>query len=202
MKIRLLIIVTAILTVFAEKSLAQKSFYFMPKVGLNVSSLKTPYDSDFKYGLNAGLSIEKAFTDRISLESGAFYSQQGVTFNDDEIGEFTEHLDYINIPILAKYFVHQGFNVFGGYQLGINLKAETNYKKSGNIHDYKEFVKTIDNSLVFGAGYRFNMGLIFSANYNLGLTNIMDSEHPDNDKYENEDKIYNRVFQFCVGWEF
>ena len=46
-----------------------------------------------------------------------------------------------------------------------------------------------------GLSYDFDMGLVLSARYNLGLTNVVE-----------KDKTYgnnqNRVFQLSAGWKF
>ncbi len=108
--------------------------------------------------------------------------------------------DYINIPLLAKFYVAKGFSLETGLQIGFLIKAKGEARGGGSIEevsiDLKDLVKTVDFGLNFGMGYKLAMGLHFGARYNLGLSNIADNENSE----ERSDK--NSVFQFSIGYFF
>ena len=194
-------IIAAILFVFVQGSLvAQNEFSFTPKVGLNMANISgtggNNGGSDPRYGINVGFSVEKMFFPQFALESGVFYSMQGMRFPS---GRLDVNLDYINVPILAKYYVFKGLNVFAGPQLGFNVKAETKGSLVDETIDYKDYIKTFDPALVFGLGYQFDMGLSVSANYNWSFLNQMkDGSYVGVE----DDNYHNHVIQVNVGWRF
>jgi opacity protein-like surface antigen len=74
-------------------------------------------------------------------------------------------LDYLRIPIMAKYYVADGFNIQAGPSIGF---------VAGGDDEAKELSTSTDFGLGFGAGYELSSGLFFDARYNLGLSNISD----------------------------
>lgn len=158
---------------------AAQGFHIIPKVGLNLSSL-TKIDSKTIAGVNVGVSAEIMFTSRFGIEPGVLFSMQGAKVGSEKV-----HLDYINIPVYAKYYVWHGLNVFAGPQVGFNVRAKAGGEK------VKDQVKTADFGMGLGAGYQFKWGLMVSANYNFGFVNI-----------EKTTKTKNGVFQLNVGWRF
>ena len=156
-----------------------QGFHIIPKVGLNLSSLSN-VDGKSIAGLNAGVSFELLFSEKFGIEPGVLFSMQGTKIDSEKV-----HLDYINIPIYAKYYILGGLNVFAGPQLGFNVRA-----KSGD-ESIKDLIKTADFGLGLGVGYQFKWGLMFSANYNFGFVDVQKSA-----------KTKNGVFQLNVGWRF
>ena len=65
----------------------------------------------------------------------------------------------------------------------------------------RENVNKVDFSLGVGAGYLLDCGLVVSANYNIGLTNIFkDAGGLSDSMYDNTSN--NGVIQINVGWYF
>lgn len=156
-----------------------QGIHIIPKVGLNLSSL-SHVDGSTIAGLNAGVSLEILLTEKFGIEPGVLFSMQGTKIGSEKL-----HLDYINIPVYAKYYVLGGLNVFAGPQVGFNVRA-----KSGGER-VKDLVRTADFGLGLGVGYQFGWGLMVSANYNFGFVNI-----------EKDTSTKNGVFQLNVGWRF
>lgn len=103
--------------------------------------------------------------------------------------------------------------MFAGPQLGINVKAKaTDFKYNLNHKpsetrtfsgDIKDDVRNCDLSFSMGAGYAFDMGLVLSANYNLGCTYLYrESELSPGGFSLFKGKEHNGVIQFNVGWRF
>lgn len=123
-----------------------QGIHIIPKVGLNLSSL-SHVDGSTIAGLNAGVSLEILLTEKFGIEPGVLFSMQGTKIGSEKI-----HLDYINIPVYAKYYVLGGLNVFAGPQVGFNVRA-----KSGGER-VKDLVRTADFGLGLGVGYQFRVG--------------------------------------------
>lgn len=179
---------------------------FAPKLGLNLTNM-TNSDGNLKPGLNLGVTAEYRFTDIFAVEPGLFYSMQGTkipALHDSESGYTLKTKfknDYLNIPVLAKFYVKDGWNVFFGPQLGFLVSS----KLKGTAGDATVSVKTgdyykkFDFSLVLGFGYQFEQGLLVSFNYNAGLCKTFKESW---DITDNGDNSRNQVLQFNVGWRF
>lgn len=197
-------LVFLLLTIIAFQASAQE-FHFIPRVGLNVAKAGW----SVRPGVNVGLAGEFMMTPNFAIEPGVYYSMQGSRHEDNGV-KGTLKLDYINIPIYAKAYLYEGLYAFFGPQFGFNVKAKTkdfihsSLPTLANEHvseDIKDFVHTFDFSLGVGVGYAFDMGLLLSANYNIGLTHIFKRDNADaNTVFDN--KYHNNVFQLNVGWRF
>lgn len=123
--------------------------------------------------------------------------------------------DYLNIPIYAKFYLYRGFHLFAGPQVGFNIRAkasnyifvsgptpvhQSEYDFSG---DKKEEIRNCDFSVSMGLGYTFDMGLVISANYNLGCTHFFkEPEYSFGGSNHFRGKDHNGVIQFNLGWRF
>ena len=104
--------------------------------------------------------------------------------------------DGLNIPVLAKFYVWEGVSVDLGPQLGFALNGKNKTKSGGTeVKTDIDHLNTVDLSFAMGLSYDFNMGLVVSARYNLGLTNVIEK-----DKFGGNNQ--NRVFQLSAGWKF
>lgn len=181
---------------------AQK-FRYSARAGLNLAD-KTNTSGTFKPGLNFGVSAEYLFSSLISAELGAYYSMQGSKFkfaNTD-----LQH-NYINFPLLAKFYVYRGLNVFAGPQLGIKANVNKQAFGSKEFEDKRvegDMVKPIDVSAVIGAGYLLVNGFFVSANLNWGLTNTAKGwfEYAGTSYPTDGDSYKNLVIQLNFGYRF
>lgn len=180
---------------------------FGAKAGVNFASIggDDTDDMDGKTGFHLGLISEILFSEKFAFQPEILYSSQGAKGEYSEEGVSVEgklNLDYINIPLLAKYFVTPNLNIHAGPQLGFLVGAEEEYTASfggeteSETIDLKDDTKGMDFALAAGLGYKLDMGLFFDARYNLGLSNIWD--------YEDEDDFsqQNNVIQLSVGFMF
>ena len=162
-----------------------EGFSIAPKIGVNIAKI-SGFGSSCKSltGLNIGITGQYRFENSFAIESGLIYSQQGVKVFLDGGGRsyFKERINYINIPVLAKYYITKGLNVFAGPGLGFCVSK-------GSLTYFKDF----DLAANVGAGYEFDFGLLLQANYNISLTKL--SKYSDN-------KYRNNVFQGSAGWRF
>ncbi len=162
-----------------------------------------------KFGFVAGVEGEYQITPMISVAAGLLYSMQGTKWEDLESQtayyramskDRMVNLSYLNIPIVANFYVAKGFALKAGVQAGFLLDSkgkETIYdnlenrevETSGDIEGIKKF----DLSIPLGASYEFN-NVVIDARYNLGLTKVCPGEENKSAK--------NSVVQVTVGYKF
>jgi len=179
---------------------------FGAKVGLNLATITGDLENiksrtSFHLGGVAEIEINEDF----AVQPELLYSAQGATYDN-----FTLAIDYINLPIMAKYFVTEEFSLEAGPQFGFLLSAKLKEDSSNNGNgggtvdtlgrraesvDVKDSVKSFDYGLNFGASYLVDPNIFVSLRYNLGLAN-------GNDFDDSEGDFKNSVFQLSVGYFF
>lgn len=161
---------------------------FGPKAGLNIATLSED-NTKALIGFHVGGFAEIMITDKFAVQPEILYSMQGAEADE---GDGKINLDYITIPIMAKYFVAEGFSVEAGPQVGFLTRAELS--GGGATIDVKDFTETTDFGVNVGLGYSLPMGVMFSGRYNIGLS--------DTEKNNDGDAVRNGVFQLSVGYKF
>ena len=198
MKKIMLMTVTFFVFGFAN-SQNKKEVSFGIKGGLNVStitnvnSIDTGVSSSALIGFHVGVFGEFLLSDKFSLQPELLYSTQGVKLNfSGETGDLK--LDYINIPVMAKFYVAKEFSLEFGPQIGFLTSAKA--KSGGASVDVKESMKSTDFGLDLGAGYDFGKNVTLGLLYNYGLTRVQ------KDLASGESESKNSVFQLSVGYKF
>ena len=180
------------LVAISTTAVAQQEVKFGPKAGVNFANLSGLDNSEMKIGFHVGAVAEIKFNDKFSIQPEVIYSAQGAKGNTGTIDSEIKN-DYINVPIMAKYYIVEGFSAELGPQVGFLMKSES---KVGNITaDSKDFYKSTDFGLNFGLAYDLPMGVFFGARYNLGLSDIRNNT-------DSGDAIKNNVIQVGVGYKF
>lgn len=180
---------------------AQQQVKFGPKAGLNFANLSGVDNSEMKTSFHVGAVAEIKFNEKFSVQPEIVYSAQGTKNNTTVpvLGEVKTTLnhDYINIPVLAKYYIVDGFSVEAGPQIGFLVKAEAKVESGDNsvTEDTKNNFKSTDFGLGLGLAYDLPMGLFVNARYNLGLSDVRENT-------SNGDAIKNNVIQVGVGYKF
>lgn len=203
------IILFIVLAIFVFKVNAQdepaktSDITFGLKGGLNFSLITGDDTDNFdgRIAFHIGGVAEFPISDKFSVQPELLYSAQGDkgTFDSMDI-EF--NIDYLNLHVMAKYYVAEGFSVEAGPQLGFLLSAKA---EGGDVSiDIKDLVKTIDFGLGFGLGYKLENGLNFSGRYNVGISNFVESSGSllDEPIDTGDSKNYHNVFQLSIGYFF
>jgi len=167
--------------------------------------------SENRLGLTIGGLVEYQLSEKISLQGELAYAQQGFkkNYSDDDYKE-TFALNYLNVPVMAKYYIADELSFEVGSQFGFLLAAKYNENDDGDKYeeDVKEFFKSTDFGIIFGLGYQLENGLGLNLRYNLGLSNIFDfsrriSENVARKATENNNyELKNRVFNLSVLYTF
>ncbi len=161
-----------------------------------------------KVGLVIGGEAEWQANTVLAISAGVTYSMQGCRFDQfgmeqgsTRIGakDIKLTLNYLNIPIMANFYVAKGLALKVGLQPQILTKAKeqmTVYAKSGGMYDDVHISEDDLNtnglalSVPIGLSYEVK-GVVFDARYAFGLTDVYDDSH---------NKCSS--FQFTVGYRF
>lgn len=191
---KLLIVIAVALFSFTATA---QGVNFGVKAGVNLASINGDDAEDYSglTSFHAGVVAEIPISDQFSFQPELVYSAQGAELSGG--GDTSKYkLDYLNIPLMAKYEVTQGLNLEAGPQIGFLLSAKDEFDEfdESGEEDIKEFFNSIDFGVGVGINYAMETGLNFGARYNLGISDI-------NDGFELS-TLQNGVFQISVGYLF
>ena len=196
----MVVLMSTSLCTFAQNGVGEWSF--MPKVGINLSTMTNDDDAKIRPALTIGGEFDYVVSPKVALSFGAMYSQQGCKGNVQGI-DATIKMDYINVPIIAACRVTDNLSVKVGLQPGflINDKvkvsangasAEVGLKESYEAAGMDVTINKFDLSIPIGISYDFN-NVQLDFRYNAGLTNALSIPGGDGTK--------NSVFQFTIGYK-
>ncbi len=187
-----IILVVAVFAMSASAAFSQ--FSFGVKGGLNLANVSNS-EADTKPGFYAGAFGEYQVSDFFGVAGELLYSIQGAQDKIDGV-KVKQHMNYLNVPVLAKFYIADGLSLDVGPQFGFLMSAKTKGKEGGVSIDVdtKDEFKSTDVSA--GIGLTYNIGrVMLQGRYNLGLTDTA----KDND---GDDKFKNNVIQLGVGFRF
>lgn len=187
------ILVTAAVILMGSYVQAQ-DFNYGVKGGLNLSNLRGDLDTDLRFSFHGGVYGNYMFSDLWGVQAELLYSGQGA--EDEDNSDIEYQLSYLNLPILAKYYVTEAFSIELGPQFGFLLDSDTDVDDDSEI-DTDDLYKDFDFSVAAGLNYELEMGLNFGARYNFGVTDNADSE-----AFFGNDAVRNSVMQVSVGYTF
>jgi len=199
-------LMVATLSASAQNEVGQ--FTLQPKVGMNIASL-TGSGNKTRVGLAAGLEAEYGVAENFGITAGVLYSMQGSKGKAGDV-ELKFNMDYINIPILAQYYVVKGLAVKAGVQFGFiarqraKLDVQGTQFGEGTIDEFFDWfndlpttpvenegkLKKFDFSIPVGLSYEYE-NFVLDARYNIGVTKTFDNW-----------KEKNSVFQITLGYKF
>ena len=207
MKNSIFIVVVSFLCLVAVNA---QNIKYGSKIGVNIANISGDETDDLntRTSLHTGAVAEIVISDEFSFQPELLYSAQGAksdyseTIDEVTFRYTTVKLEYINVPLLAKYYVAEGLSLEAGPQVGFLITADREFEKTDNgetetgEEDILDEIKGIDFGLNFGLGYKLDSGIFIAARYNLGLANINDFEGTDQLKNQNQ------VVQVSVGYFF
>lgn len=196
-------IIAAAVGVFGVLSVQAQEIDFGVKVGANFAKLQGDdiEDANGRTGIHVGLTGEYMFGESFGLQVEAVYSQQGLQIDATDFSpEAKLKLDYINVPVLAKFYLAQsGFSIEAGPQIGF-LVSDKLEVGGENVNEELN-AETIDLSAGGGLAYKFKEGstlegLSLTTRYMIGLSNV----YKDDQAFG--DDITNSNFQISIGYKF
>lgn len=175
-----------------------QSTKFGVKGGLNVSNF-TGYEEDVKslIGFHVGGFAEIKVAKQFAIQPEFLFSTQGTIIEGfDGDSNTTVKVNYLNIPVLAKYCITDAFSVEAGPQIGFLLSA----KARGE--DVNDLYKSTDFGFNLGCGYNFTENISVGARYTIGLTDVNDisdeQDYPDlyNASFKNSNFAFSLAYKF------
>ena len=193
------------------------TFSVIPRVGLNLSTISDEsltndvgtMKSKYKAGAMAGVDLEYRISKPLAASVGAYYSREGCNYKDNVLDHpvpgtynvlsrsyFT--IDYLKIPVMARWYVTDKFSVGTGVQAGIGLWNRTHtesqeVKVNNGSYTYST---DIEKANVKGKGLRNVLWsvpvsvaveyerVILDLRYSIPLSKVYqsDGKHPDGDE--------------------
>jgi hypothetical protein len=154
---------------------------------------------------HAGAVSELKLSKKFALQPELIYSQQGssrttrtetpiessLNFSDIE-------LSYVQVPLLAKFYITNKLSFEIGPRIGFLLSAKDDFsfrtdnnRTEGEV-DIKDSIKNADLSFVLSLSHFFGKKFFVNTRYNIGTSNI----------FEDDTNIKNAVFQCSIGYLF
>ncbi|GGE93657.1 Outer membrane protein beta-barrel domain-containing protein [Chishuiella changwenlii] len=169
----------------------ESSLEVIVKGGINISNqaITNVNGEKSKVGFQGGVGVNiNTGLGNFSVQPEVNFISKGTKLNTP-IGKREFNLNYLEVPVLAKYsfgpvYVNAGPSI--GFQMGKNDNVKAAYGKT----------KTIDFGLQMGAGVALPVGpgkIILDGRYNLGLSDIADT---------NIAKIKNRGVAISLGYAY
>jgi hypothetical protein len=172
---------------------AQKT-RFGVKGGLNIATIGGDDAADALIGFQLGGFAEIKVWKKLAIQPELLFSAQGARVKYYGERAFNVNLNYINVPVLAKYYITKQFTVEAGPQLGLLVSSK-------NIEDEK----SVDLGFNLGAGYNFTDNFSVGIRYTIGLTNVYDTHYYNGDDYYDgyyDNRYTNNVLALTAAYKF
>lgn len=188
--------------IFAQAQNELGELTIKPMAGMAISNI-TKMGGDATKNLCAGIEGELGLENNFSISAGVIYAVQGTKGGYVEMetdsgistdGDIKIKNQYVNVPILANYYVLPGLAIKAGIQPAYLVKTTVEgkvAKQTGEVETGYEFNK-FDFSIPVGISYELG-GFVVDARYNWGLTKVLK---------DSEDSNRNSVFMITLGYKF
>lgn len=180
-----------------------------------------------KSGWAGGVEAQYQFNLRLGVSLGAYYSQQGVRYDDITLGDaalpagqdptrlgiakqMNAKIDYITMPILLNCYVYKGLALKVGLQPAYNVMAEARADLDAEVREGYWIkvragmaeVRKLDVTVPVGLSYDFPNGLMVDLRYHTGLGNLYTSGWNELGARDDKPKSRTSMFQLTVGYKF
>lgn len=150
--------------------------------GLDMSS-----KTGFQVGAFAAIKMGN-----LAIQPELLYSQQGAKFKSKDID-----LNYVNVPVMIKYYIISGLNIQAGPQFGFVVDDNLGKVFTG-INDGVKSNK-FDMSGLVGIGFDLPLGIRLDGRYNFGLSKAIKG---DIEGENTSPSAKNNVFTLSAGFSF
>lgn len=173
-----LFLITAVLFLGVSASNAQ-DLKFGTKIGANFSKLSGDgVNGDNLTSFHVGVLAELNLIQNFSIQPELLYSSQGTEINNEKI-----KLDYLSVPVLAKFYVITD-------KLSLEAGPQFSFLINDDVKGQFD-TKTFDFAAVGGLGYNLTSFLFVQARYVVGLTDT-----------SKDASVTNKVIQLSAGLRF
>ena len=181
---------------------ASAQVQFGAKVGFDLTNF---WGEDAEHGMKpsyqAGLLMEYKFSPKFAIAPEVVFASQGGKFKAVEMNMFgldvsktvTFNTNYINVPVMLKYYATPNFSIDFGPQVGFNVYSKVSVEDEDKVWDLKDSTKGVDFGLGLGGTYNLTENAFVQARYTLGMTKVFDGDY-------NKEK--NGNIQLAFGMKF
>ena len=165
---------------------ASAQVQFGGKVGFDLTNF---WGSDVEHGMKpsyqVGLMMEYKMSPKFAIAPEVVFASQGGKYKAIDLNFFnldiektvTFNTNYINIPVMLKYYVTPSFSVDLGPQLGVNVYSKYSIEGVDEAIDVKDNTKTVDFGVGLGGTYNLTNNAFVQARYTMGMTKVFDGDH-------------------------
>jgi len=166
-------------------AMAQKQFTFGPKVGVDYTHYWGK-DAYHKGQLNyqVGMFLEYRMSSKFAIAPEVVFAAQGGKYDYDDVDEETskpikchdtDHVNYINVPFMLKYYIVPEFSIDFGPQIGCNVYSKYTEEIKGEgidtkeTYDQKDDTKALDFGIGLGMTYNIAKEVFVQCRYTMGI---------------------------------
>ena len=165
---------------------AMAQVQFGAKVGFDMTNF---WGEDVEHGMKpsyqAGLVMEYKFSPKFAIAPEVVFASQGGKFKAIEMQLFgldvsknvTFNTNYINVPVMLKYYVSPAFSIDFGPQVGFNVYSKVSVEGYDKAYDLKDNTKGVDFGLGLGGTYNLTENAFVQARYTMGMTKVFDGDY-------------------------
>ena len=164
---------------FAQNEVGQIAL--KPMAGVNFATMTNMRTSSIRIAPIGGLEAEYGLAKKVSLSAGLLYSVQGEKSSDS--GYSSYKYEYINVPVLAHFYVYPGLAIKAGLQPGFKLSAKVDERDNDDANG-------VYFSFPVGASYEYS-NFVLDARYNFGAN-----------KADNPGVARHSWFSVTLGYKF
>ena len=187
MKTKLMMFLLVLLSLNSMTASAQVKFG--AKIGVDLTNFWGK-DAGHKMVLNyqAGLMMEYQFNHAFAVAPEVVFASQGngerSLYEEGWVGEepssktmISYQTNYINVPVMLKYYTTHAFCIDFGPQIGFNVYSKYIVKSPSDkyVTNNKEYTKAVDFGLGLGGTCNLSENAFVQARYTMGLTNAFKS---------------------------
>lgn len=171
-------------------------------------SLDTQYAGASMYGLD----VEYQATKWLGVSLGFNCSNQGTEWKDYTDADNIKYRDpqvslsYLNVPLVANFYVLKGLALKAGVQAGFLTSADVSMRVKTVLAGHDVTTKTsvdveddcnkVDFSIPVGISYETKSHFVLGATYNIGVSKV------NKNKIFGEKDNRNGMFMLNFGWKF
>ena len=186
---------------------AMAQVQFGAKVGFDLTHF---WGEDAPHGIQpnyqVGLMLEYKFSPKFAIAPEVVFAAQGGkatadVYDDDVDGlikaKGTFHTNYINVPLMLKFYATPNFSIDFGPQVGFNVFSKISAKGADESFDIKDATNTVDVGLGLGGTYNLTENAFVQARYTMGLTKVFKDDY-----FIGENNAKNGNIQLAFGMKF
>ena len=188
---------------------AMAQVQFGGKVGVDMTNFwGSDVDHGMKPGYQVGLVMEYKFNPHFAIAPEVVFAAQGgkskalaFDINKHDIDFVTTDIkyntNYINVPLMLKFYATPNFSIDFGPQVGFNVYSKVTAKGVDKSIDFKDATKTVDFGVGLGATYNLTENAFVQTRYTMGLTKVFKEEY-----IIGENNAKNGNIQIAFGMKF